>query len=706
MFSNQEYHLIDDYSVTTKPKNIGKKQRLGKIIIGIIISIGICVGLVLYFEKKDNELKLVFIKGKSRKDAYGIELNRNILDGIYCMEYNNKVNEKTENNKLYTPPCPYLRPVHYPDSVLNPKCEKSTVQIVNFNSDGGAGIPYSLHLDSITNQMKKWDKWEKKHQNNTHYSHANVENLIYDDYYPFDYGYQGKDTSDIDDTEYYNDLIKSRMDEVPDPRRRRLFSFILFNTEFDLLDLYLSEYYEIFDYFVIYESNITFTGNPKPLHFTRALLETDRYDRFKDKLIPLPVNTIVNDDNGRGVGFSREHVARRLVMSEGLKSVHARHGDIFMHGDLDEMAKPHVLARLKKCGGWEHLQAGIGGGPVSFRKDKEKSKSYIYDPDVEVEKAGDGGYKVYYEKELSIGFESRSYEYSFNAIQNVTVGTVIHPNLAIFDARRSLGQFPERINRDINHKKRKELQEDPLLDPDFNPYQGYEYTDNTNDQKKGVGFIMEWVRFCTSKSFEQLKSAGMPILWAGGWHMSSFLPNIDHFYNKLSSYSHFRDIGIKSEKTIKEDVISRIKDKVYIFGGRTQYYDYELVLPESYKEGYQYNFDADYWDENTKNNGTDPEFQKYIHFLKHEVPHQVWKNPICYSFMIDRDFGINKKLWWEIIPKKEWSTVRFEKLDKNTLDKIIPPSISETYRKEMLESLSEETDALLKKEMKENNINN
>jgi len=199
-------------------------------------------------------------------------------------------------------------------------------------------------------------------------------------------------------------LSTTMWNEVPDPRRRRLFSFILFNGEFDLLNLHLSEYYEIVDYFVIYESNSTFTGNPKPLYFTRTLLETDRYKNFEDKLIPLPCEIIVDEDNGRGIAFPREHLARKILIEKGLRSVHARHSDIYMHGDLDKLPKTHILSRLKKCGGWEHLQAGIGGGPKSFKNGNVGS--YFIGDNTEVETNELGEYLVDYQKDESLGFLS------------------------------------------------------------------------------------------------------------------------------------------------------------------------------------------------------------------------------------------------------------------------------------------------------------
>jgi len=684
---------IENLKVKSSKRKIFRFKRVVRFLLKLLIifvSIGtvIGIGLFIYHSLFKEDIELVYIKGYSRKDKYGLELNRNILNGIYCAGFNNDPKAKVEEWKLYNPPCPYLRPVHYPDSIKNPKCEESSVQFINYNNDGGLGLPYTYRLKDIGNQIKEWKNWEKKNLDHPLYGYKRVNDLVNDQYYPFDYGYNGTDTSKIDDDEYYRNVINSRMDEVPDPRRRRLFSFILFNSEYDLLDLYLSEYYEIFDYFVIYESNMTFTGTPKPLYFTRALLETSRYDKFKDKLIPLPMEIKVNENNGRGYAFPREHLARREVIAEGLKSVHARHGDLYMHGDLDEMVKPHVIARLKKCGGWEHLQVGIGGGPKSFKN--EATETYFKNDKINVATDNNGVYNVDYERDRSLGFQCWFYEYSFNLIQDSKAGSMFHPNIAIFDARRALGQLVERSNRQNKQNKvisKRREYSDPLLDPNFDPYQGYMYTDNTNDRHTGKGFLGEYTRFATSETLEQLKQHGKPVFWNAAWHLSSFLPTVDHLFNKVSSYSHFYEYTYHRESFVKKDIIKRIKNNEYIFGRNKKYEENTPMLPSSYQNGYSYNFKPEFWEENIKNNGVGEEFQTVVRTLDREIPTQIWKNPICYSYMLDRDFGLDKKIWWQVIPKEQWKTVHFEELDPQILDQITPTNMTETFKKEMLEEL-------------------
>lgn len=47
---------------------------------------------------------------------------------------------------------------------------------------------------------------------------------------------------------------------------------------------------------------------------------------------------------------------------------------------------------------------------------------------------------------------------------------------------------------------------------------------------------------------------------------------------------------------------------------------------------------------------------------------------------MDREFGLNKQLWWQVIPKEEWDTVDFDKLDKETLEAITPSNIPESFK--------------------------
>ncbi|ORX49601.1 hypothetical protein BCR36DRAFT_583690 [Piromyces finnis] len=690
--SAEEYILLEDIdennpdSKTTfiTKKKESKSKKIIKIIIIIIIIIS-CL-IISFFAVKtfynndkiivDEEHGFSFIKGEPRIDKYGIDLNINILEGMYSKGIDDDINKSIEDWSLYTPPCPNLRPVKHSEYIMNPKCKDISLQFHNYENKK---VPLSLSLNDISDQMKKYEEWKKNNNTNPYYGRQDYKHLLSEEFHPYDYGYDINNAEINDDTEYYSQVVKSRMDEVPDPRKRRLFSFILFNSEFDLLDLYISEYYDIVDYFVIFESNSTFSNEPKPLYFTKTLLETNRYDKFKDKLIPLPLALKIEGKTEKSIAFAKEHLARRLVIEKGLESVQARHGDLFIHGDLDEMPKAHVISRLKKCGGWEHLQSGIGGRPKSFKY--ENAESYLVNENMHVEIGTTGEYQVDYVNERSLGFLSWFYEYSFNLVQSEDMATATHPNIIMFDARRALGQIPE-------NKNYKRSDYDPLLDPNFNPYKGYIYNITNTDKWIGKGFIAELLRFDTS-DFNKLMERKRPVLWNGGWHMSSFLPTIDQFYNKVKSYSHY-DLFSGDEESDKKQIIYRIKQHEYIFGSEKKYYDRIPSIPSSYTKGYDYNLDYSYWKENTNNFDENGKFNEYLRSLDNEVPIQVLKNPICYSYMLDRDFGFEKKLWWQVVPKEDWNKVRLEELDSDSLNEITPAILSDEYKTEMFKEMAKE----------------
>jgi len=584
-----------------------------KNILNLIILLYFMTVIVNTFTKNsksliDKKTGLVFTQGNSRKDKYGIELNKYIINGTYHQAFDNLPFKGIKDWSLYTPQCPHLQPIHYPKNITEPNCEESSLQFVNFSN---LDLPYSLPLHDISNLFEKFKQWKEKNNSNPYTDNKNISELLDDRYHPYDYGYDyGYDykNSTKSDTKYYRNLVNSRMDETPDPRKRRLFSFILFNAEFDLLDIYLSENYEIIDYFVIFESNSTILGQPKPLYFTKMLLETNRYKLFKDKIIPIPYTMPLENENKV---VTKEDILSKVVIEQGLRAVQARHGDLFIYGLVNEMAKPHVLARLKKCGGWEHLHSGIGGGPYSYLN---KDRSTIIN-----------------EKAKSIAFLSRSYGYSFQFVKNKIYRKDMQPNLSIFDARLSLGQLSGNNSSDNTN--------DPLSEPNFDPYQGYKNFTITSD--------------------DALNPDNKIVLWNASWKMNYFLPTLNHIYNEYASLKSNKNNKLKIKYYLKKF----IEDKVNIINKDETYVNNIPVLPEgSLTNDYSYNFDYMYWKSNsafphTKN------FEKLIHMLKNEIPQQVYKNSICYSYMLERDFGLNKKMWWEIIPRNKWSIVKFDKLE-------------------------------------------
>lgn len=121
-------------------------------------------------------------------------------------------------------------------------------------------------------------------------------------------------------------------------------AFLFFN-EFDLLESKLEYLYDHVDYFVISESNYTFSGNPKPLWY---LQEQVRYKKYADKIIYRPF--LIEDlskyrrEDG-SLDFHAIEVDHRNDLITPLEKF--SDDDIVIVSDLDEIPNIEFIPRLK-----------------------------------------------------------------------------------------------------------------------------------------------------------------------------------------------------------------------------------------------------------------------------------------------------------------------------------------------------------------------
>ncbi|KAL6758616.1 glycosyltransferase family 17-domain-containing protein [Haematococcus lacustris] len=184
----------------------------------------------------------------------------------------------------------------------------------------------------------------------------------------------------------------------PRAKQRRIIDTFTFNDEFDMLDIRLHTLWDVVDTFVIVESNTTFTGKPKQLHF---LENQGRYTEFMSKIHHYVMVYPQEMPPGQ---WERERAARKAQFSleQSLKGVALTTDDLIVMADLDELMDPSMLETLKWCDGanleyfcfnthfslysyeyvsvnmpsWEHpngfrYQEGVPGPePVHFRGNK------------------------------------------------------------------------------------------------------------------------------------------------------------------------------------------------------------------------------------------------------------------------------------------------------------------------------------------------
>ena len=117
--------------------------------------------------------------------------------------------------------------------------------------------------------------------------------------------------------------------------------------ELDMLDMRLMELYEVVDWFVAVEADVTHQDRPKPYYLSENL---DRFDRYADKLIVVRATglpTHAEDDDP----WARE-LAQRGYASEALERLDLADDDIILHSDVDEIPRTLAVRNVRPNPGW------------------------------------------------------------------------------------------------------------------------------------------------------------------------------------------------------------------------------------------------------------------------------------------------------------------------------------------------------------------
>ncbi len=112
-------------------------------------------------------------------------------------------------------------------------------------------------------------------------------------------------------------------------------SFQFFN-ELDILKLRMNVLKDVVDYFVISESTVTFSGDPKPLYYNE---NKEMFKEFEHKII----HNIVDDTPMDCNAFMRDH-HQKCAVARGLKD--CKPDDIVIFSDVDEIPNPDTLKDL------------------------------------------------------------------------------------------------------------------------------------------------------------------------------------------------------------------------------------------------------------------------------------------------------------------------------------------------------------------------
>lgn len=117
----------------------------------------------------------------------------------------------------------------------------------------------------------------------------------------------------------------------------------LFSDELELLEFRLTELDEVVDTFVLVESDVTFSGQEKPLHFEE---NKQRFSAYEDRI----VHVIHEGSRERDADAWNRETAQRNAIMDGLERACPDEDDYVIISDCDEVPRADLLAQIKRHG--------------------------------------------------------------------------------------------------------------------------------------------------------------------------------------------------------------------------------------------------------------------------------------------------------------------------------------------------------------------
>lgn len=114
-----------------------------------------------------------------------------------------------------------------------------------------------------------------------------------------------------------------------------------FHNELKMLKLKLEESFDFVDYFIIVESNKTFSGNSKPLFFENHKQE---YKKYLSKIIHLTIQEFPSL-----TPWQSEHFQRNKAI-DAINKLKLKDNDLIIVSDVDEIFNQNVIKEIKQTG--------------------------------------------------------------------------------------------------------------------------------------------------------------------------------------------------------------------------------------------------------------------------------------------------------------------------------------------------------------------
>ena len=132
-------------------------------------------------------------------------------------------------------------------------------------------------------------------------------------------------------------------------RPRKVYDFVLINTELDWLEVRLNELASEVDYFVVLEASTTFQEGSKPLYLQE---DWSRFKPFHNKIIHHVVE-LTKANLPQGDTWEHERFIRNAMFDQALASQTGEKapskGDVLIVADIDEIPRPSTIKVLRNC---------------------------------------------------------------------------------------------------------------------------------------------------------------------------------------------------------------------------------------------------------------------------------------------------------------------------------------------------------------------
>lgn len=138
--------------------------------------------------------------------------------------------------------------------------------------------------------------------------------------------------------------VESGYKESNNFQKPKVWDLVNLNFELDMLDVRLHELDSVVDHFIIVESPVTFSGKPKPLHFSE---NKERFAKFLYKIIHIVVDTDISltksANHNKKLSEQKAKINannQKSAKLQGLKN--AAPDDLIILGGLDEIPRADV----------------------------------------------------------------------------------------------------------------------------------------------------------------------------------------------------------------------------------------------------------------------------------------------------------------------------------------------------------------------------